>query len=146
MQMMHLIKAIKPIVINAKKNARIPVKITTKINAGFRTIERATIAEIIVPITPVRRQRAFLHRHFLNAPDNVTAPRNTPRTSKSRIKTAKPNTIQTTVFISGIKFRANKTATSVPKIKLITTPRQLHAENPHFSLQDISSVTSFCLN
>lgn len=53
--MMHFIKAVKPIIINAKKNVNIAtINITTK-NIGIKNIESAIIAKMIVPIIPAHR-------------------------------------------------------------------------------------------
>jgi hypothetical protein len=58
--MMHLKRAISAIIINAKKNAAIPMKTVIKIEDVTRVLDKAMMADISVPIIPASRQTPFL--------------------------------------------------------------------------------------
>lgn len=68
-------RAINAIIINAKKNANTAMKIVIRIDAGVRTIDKATIEAIRVPIVAASRQRPFLLIQNLRTPGMDTAER-----------------------------------------------------------------------
>jgi hypothetical protein len=132
---MQFIKAIKPIIINEKKNAPIATSIITDINVVSNTIDNAANEEIIVPMIPIKKQVVFLLKHFDNALGPVTAARNTPITKITSDKTPKPNAIHVEVTMPGIKSKANNIAIMAPNITLITIPKPLNALKEQLSSQ-----------
>jgi hypothetical protein len=73
--MMQLKRAISAIIINAKKNAAIPMKTVIRIEDVTRVIDKAMIADIRVPIIPASRQTLFLLIQILRIPGMDTAER-----------------------------------------------------------------------
>lgn len=130
------IKLINAVTISAKKNAKTATIIITSINAGFNTIDNATIADIIVPMVAASKQLVFVIKHFDNALGAVTAPKNTPTINAIKVNTPSPKAIQTAISIKVISVNENRVPIITAKTMLSTIPAKLQAVKLHL-LQDI---------
>ncbi len=116
------------------KKAPIPTRMTTDINAGLSTIERAASAEINVPKMPAIKQEIWRLRHFDKTFDSVYTAKNTAITRMTKVKTANPNAIHTAVTILGINPNANNMPMITPMAMLVRTPINPQAVELYFPL------------
>jgi hypothetical protein len=123
----QLINAIKHIIINEKKNAPIPTSITTDMNVGSNTIDKAAIEAMIVPNIPTKKHVVFLLKHFDNALGAVAAAQRTLIIKTISDNTPNPNAIHIETTISGIYSNTNNIPIIAPNIMLITMPKPLNA-------------------
>lgn len=129
---MHLIRAIREIIISVKKNASRPTIIITGKHI-MMPIESNIMARIIVPNIPIRRQRIPRRRHSLRGFVNEIAPKISASSTNIKVSTAIARTIHTPVSREANTLNANNTPTIMPTSKLMNMPIQHHAKLKHFT-------------
>lgn len=79
----------------------------------------------MVPIIPVKKKAAFLHKQFVKTYDRSSAAENKPEIKINKDSTPSPKAIHAAAAINGKTFRANNIPAATPAITLTSNPIKL---------------------